>query len=358
LQQRAIGAVDRAYRPLLQAHDIPGMAVGVTVNGVRQFVHYGVASRASNAPVTQRTLFEIGSLSKTFTATLAGYAEALGRLSLADTPGKFVPALRGTPLDRATLLQFGTYTAAGLPLQFPDEITGTDEAIRWLRQFQPQVLPGAERRYSNPSIGLLGHATAVALGGDFGALSESQLFPGLGLAHTAIRVPAAAQPDYAWGYNRANQPVRVNPGAFDAQAYGVKTTIVDMLRFVEANIDPRGLPPALRRGVERTHVAHDQVGDLVQGLGWEQYPWPVAPDRLLAGNANTMALDAHPARALVPPRRATTPTLFSKTGSTGGFGGHAAFVPARGIGIVMLANRNIPNAERVKAAHAVLQAIG
>ncbi|RYY67867.1 MAG: beta-lactamase, partial [Comamonadaceae bacterium] len=303
-------AVDRAFRPLMQAHAIPGMAVGVVANGIRHFFHYGVASRESGAPVSQDTLFEAGSLSKTFTATLAGYAQALGRLSLADTPGRFVPALRGSAIDRATLLQLGTYTAGGLPLQFPDPVRA-DSVIDYYRQFVPDAGPGAQRRYSNPSIGLLGHATAAALRGDFTRISETRLFPGLGLRNTFIRVPARSMPAYAWGYDKADRPVRVNPGVFDAEAYGVKSTIVDMLAFVEANLDPARLAQPMRRAVELTHAGHYRAGELVQGLGWEQYPWPVALDRLQAGNAATMALDPHPAQALVPPRMPAPDTLFN-----------------------------------------------
>ncbi|WP_414708744.1 class C beta-lactamase [Ramlibacter sp.] len=349
--------VDAAFRPLAAAHDVPGMAVAVTDRGRRSFFHYGVASREDGAPVTQETLFEIGSLSKTFTATLATYAQALGRLSLADPPGRHVPALRGSALDRATLLHLGTYTAGGLPLQFPDDVATPAAASDYFRRFQPVAAPGAQRRYSNPSIGLLGHATAQALGGEFVALCEAGLYRQLGLRQTWLHVPAARLPHYAWGHDRADRPIRVNPGVFDAQAYGVKSTAADMLRFVEANLAPQGLPPAWRRAVEDTHVGHFQVGGMVQGLGWEQHPWPVGLDRLLAGNASTMALEPQPARALAPPRAPDGGTLFNKTGSTNGFGAYAAFVPQRQLGIVLLANRNIPVPARVSAAHAVLQAM-
>jgi beta-lactamase class C len=95
---------------------------------------------------------------------------------------------------------------------------------------------------------------------------------------------------------------------------------------------------------------------MVQGLGWEQYPYPVSLARVLDGNSTSMAMDAHPVRALgaddAPGER-----LFNKTGSTGGFGAYVLFVPAKKIGIVMLANKNYPNAARVTAGWTILQAL-
>lgn len=346
-------AVDRAFTPLIAAHDIPGMAVAVTAGGRDGVYCWGSTARENGVPVTRDTLFELGSISKTFTATLACQAEALGRLSLADTPGVHLHALRGTAIDRASLLHLGTYTAGGLPLQIPQGIDSVDQALSYLGQWAPSQAPGTLRRYSNPSIGLLGHVTALAMGGTFPDLAHAELFAPLGLRDTAIRVPAANLARYAWGHDKANRPVRVNPGVFDGEAYGVKSTAADMLRFLHAQLDPDRLPKPLRAAVRGTQIPHFAVDGLVQGLGWEQHPWPLPPERLLAGNASAMALEP---RAATPWKRAdpSRDTLFNKTGSTNGFGGYVAFVPSRRVGLVMLANRNVPNEARVAAAHAVL----
>jgi beta-lactamase class C len=354
---RVATVVERAVRPLLAQHDVPGIAVAVTVGGRQRFFSFGIASRETRQPVNQDTLFEIGSVSKTFTATLATYAEAAGRLSLGDRPSRFMPQLAGSAIDRATLLHLGTYTPGGLPLQFPATVRNGPTMTDYFRAWRPAATPGMQRRYSNPSIGLLGHLAAAAVGRSFADVMEAEMFPKLGLTRSYIRVPPAAMARYAMGYNRTNRPTRVSPAVFDAEAYGVKTSAADLIRFVEANIRPETLEPTMRRAVEATHAGHFRVGEMVQGLGWEQYPWPLALERLLAGNATTMAMDPHPATAITPPLRPAGPALFNKTGSTSGFGAYVAFVPQKRIGIVLLANRALPIPARIAAAHAVLEAL-
>ena len=74
--------VDGAVRSTMLNYSIPGMAVGLTLTGKDYVFNYGLASRETKKPVTDGTLFELGSISKTFTATLASYAQVCGNLSL------------------------------------------------------------------------------------------------------------------------------------------------------------------------------------------------------------------------------------------------------------------------------------
>jgi beta-lactamase class C len=355
--EKIAAAVDRAFKPLLAEHDLPGLAVGVTVNGEQYFFSYGVASKEDDKPVTEHTLFEIGSISKTFAATLASYAVATGKLSLDDHPGKYMPALAGSPIDKANLLNLGTYTAGGLPLQFPQGVKNDRQMEAYFRTWKPSAAPGERRRYSNPSIGLFGHVTGLAMGGNFSALIESEIFPKLGLGRTYIRAPEAEMEKYAWGYGKDNQRRRVGMGVLGAEAYGVRTSAAEMIRYIEAEIDPAHLDEPMRQAIEGTHVGYFRIDGMVQGLGWEQYPYPVTLEQLLAGNSTPMALEPQTATALSPPQAPSGPTLFNKTGSTGGFAAYAAFVPEKRIGIVMLANKTFPNEARVTAAYAVLEAL-
>jgi beta-lactamase class C len=350
-------AVNAAVNPLMQTQGIAGMAVAVTANGKQHYFNYGVASKETAIPVTENTLFEIGSVSKTYTATLAAYAQAVGKLSFSDTASQVLPALRGSALDNISLLQLGTYSGGGLPLQFPAEYDSADKMLGYYSTWKPAYAPGSHRLYSNPSIGLFGYLAAHSMGQPFDPLMENTLLPKLGLKHTFLKVPQEQMGLYAQGYNKQGEPVRVNPGALDSEAYGVKTSAADLLRFVEANMRPAALEKPLQQAIALTHTGYYRVGDMTQGLGWELYHYPVTLDRLLAGNSTAMGMEAHEVQWLAPPQSPAQDLLINKTGSTGGFGAYVMFVPAKDIGIVILANKNYPNAERVKIAHQLLSAL-
>nr|WP_314544801.1 class C beta-lactamase [uncultured Massilia sp.] len=349
-------AVDRAILPLMKEYDVPGLAVGVTVDGQALFFNYGVTSRDGGKPVNEQTLFELGSVSKTFTATLACHAKNLGRIAFDDHPSKYVPQLKGSPIDRATLLDLGAYTPGGLPLQFPDEVETDEQAIAYYRQWQPDAPSGTLRRYSNPSIALFGRAASIGLGSSYGEAVERRLLPALGLRHTYVTVPDSAMGDYAWGHNQANKPVRVNRGPFDLEAYGIKSGSADMVRYMQANIDPSQLPAAMRAALDCTHVGYFQVGEMTQGLGWEQYRGTPTLQRLQAGNSTDVSMKPNPAKKIAP-TAAPAGTLLNKTGATGGFGSYVAYVPEQRIGVVLLANRNYPTPAKIAAGWAILEAL-
>ncbi|HBP6079295.1 TPA: class C beta-lactamase [Pseudomonas aeruginosa] len=350
--------VDAAVQPVMKANDIPGLAVAISLKGEPHYFSYGLASKEDGRRVTPETLFEIGSVSKTFTATLAGYALAQGKMRLDDRASQHWPALQGSRFDGISLLDLATYTAGGLPLQFPDSVQKDQAQIRdYYRQWQPTYAPGSQRRYSNPSIGLFGYLAARSLGQPFERLMEQQVFPALGLEQTHLDVPEAALAQYAQGYGKDDRPLRAGPGPLDAEGYGVKTSAADLLRFVDANLHPERLDRPWAQALDATHCGYYKVGDMTQGLGWEAYDWPISLKRLQAGNSTPMALQPHRIARLPAPQALEGQRLLNKTGSTNGFGAYVAFVPGRDLGLVILANRNYPNAERVKIAYAILSGL-
>lgn len=350
--------VDAAVQPVMKANDIPGLAVAISLKGEPHYFSYGLASKEDGRRVTPETLFEIGSVSKTFTATLAGYALAQDKMRLDDRASQHWPALQGSRFDGISLLDLATYTAGGLPLQFPDSVQKDQAQIRdYYRQWQPTYAPGSQRRYSNPSIGLFGYLAARSLGQPFERLMEQQVFPALGLEQTYLDVPEAALAQYAQGYGKDDRPLRAGPGPLDAEGYGVKTSAADLLRFVDANLHPERLDRPWAQALDATHRGYYKVGDMTQGLGWEAYDWPISLKRLQAGNSTPMALQPHRIARLPAPQALEGQRLLNKTGSTNGFGAYVAFVPGRDLGLVILANRNYPIAERVKIAYAILSGL-
>lgn len=353
-EQQVKAVIDQQFKPLLAQYNIPGLAVAVTLNGQHYFVNYGVASKQSQQPVRNDTLFELGSVSKTFNATLAGYAQAQGKLSFSDHPAKYFPELNNTAVNRASILNLGTYTAGGFSLQFPDEVVTQQDMVKYFQKWQPKTKISSARQYSNPSIGLMGYVTALAMKKPYSELIEKTLFPQLGLKQSFIHVPESQMGNYAWGYKN-DQAMRVSAGMFDAEAYGVKSSSADMLKFIDAQLNPQQLKQPMRKTIENTHVGYFKVGAMTQGLGWEQYTYPVSLATLLQGNSSKMALESHTVTPIKQPKLASAATLFNKTGATNGFGAYVAFIPQQKIGIVMLANTNFPNEARITASYQTIQ---
>jgi beta-lactamase class C len=341
----------------MQKDGIHGMAVGIVAQGKPLVFNYGVASVQTGQPVTDHTLFELGSVSKTFTATLTAYAELNGDLSLSDPTSKYLPVLRGTPFGGVELVNLGTHTPGGVPLQVPDEIKNDKDLTAYLKAWRPTCEPGTCRTYSNLGIGMLGEIAAKSMGGSFESLMQQRLLPELGMSSTYINVPDARKADYAQGYTKQGAPTRMSPGMLSAPTYGVKSTAADMLRFLQANMTQVALDDKLQRAILQTHTGYFRAGAMTQDLVWEQYAYPVTLDALLKGNSAAVILNPTPVSRLSPPQAPRQDVWINKTGSTNGFGAYVAFVPQRKMGIVILANKNFPIDERVRAAHEILVAL-
>ena len=347
-------AVADAAKAVMQQYAIPGLAIAITVDGRQHFYNFGLASKDAQAKVSSDTLFELGSISKTLTATLATLAQVNGQLSLNDHPGKYLPQLKGSAFDQVTLMNLGTHTAGGFPLQVPDAVQNTEQLMDYLQAWQPQYPAGSKRTYANPSIGMLGMITATAMHMPFAQAMEQHLLPKLGLSNTWLNVPASKMSAYAQGYNKLDQPIRLQGGVLGAEAYGLKSSARDMLQFVEANMAMTPVEPPIKQALAQTHAGYYKVGAMTQALVWEQYAYPVPLEALLEGNSNKMAYETQPVQAISPPLAPQPDTWINKTGSTNGFGGYVAFVPEKKTGIVILANRNYPNEARVKLAYGIL----
>lgn len=348
--------VDECAKGLMNEYDIPGLAVAVTIDGKRYFYNYGFADESTGNLVTNDTIFELGSVSKTFAATLTGYAQEKGKLNMDDKVKDYIPELENSVLGNTKLVHVATYTAGGLPLQFPSEVTNDADMMQYYKTWKPEYEAGTKRKYSNPSIGLFGYIGALSMKSDYTEMMETVILPELGMTNTFVDVPKDQLNNYAFGYSSEGKPVRVNPGILDAQAYGIKSTSLDMLQYIEANMGQAQLNTDIENALERTHTKYFDTDTFTQAVGWEGYDYPVSLSQLLKGNSSDVILNAKPVQASVSGTLGSD-VWYNKTGSTGGFGAYVAYVPSEKIGIVILANKNYPNAERVEAAYNIISSV-
>ena len=349
--------VDRIILPLMEQQGIPGMAVAVVTNGGSEVFNYGVASKQTGKPVDDETLFEIGSISKTFTATLAAYAAERGKLKLSDPVATHMPELKGSAVGDVAVLHLATHTPGGMPLQFPPEVTNHAELLQYFKDWKPAHPQGTYRTYANPSVGLLGVIAARSMGRPFIDVMQSEIFPKLGLRKTFVNVPPEEEDNYAQGYTRSDQPARMSPGVLAGEAYGVKTTAADVARFVAIQMQMVDVSADMHAAIEETRRGYFKARKTTQALIWEQYDHPAKLADLIAGNSTRMSMEPNAVTAIEPPLEPQQNVLVNKTGSTSGFGGYVVFVPAEKLGIVMLANKNYPNEARVEAAFRIMAAL-
>jgi beta-lactamase class C len=345
------------FEPIMAEYKVPGLAVGVVIDGETHIFVTGVANPKAGTPVTADTLFELGSVSKLFTVTLAAEAEGDGRLALDERIAAYLPDLDGTAFGELTLAALATHATGGMPLHVPEGVTTRAKLDAWLARWKPAAPPATTRSYSNLSIGLLGAIVADRLGVSYADAMEGGLFPALGLTDTFVRVPEQRMVDYAMGTNRDGRPTRMNPGFLVEEAYGIRSTIVDMTRFLAAALGEADIDPGLAAALARTRTAYADTAYYAQAMIWEGYAWPVDRHALEAGNSLDMALKRQPMTPRTPPAAPEGAMFWNKTGSTSGFGTYVALLPDEKIGVVILANRAFPNPVRAIATVGLIAAL-
>ena len=171
--------------------------------------------------MTPETLFEIGSVSKTFTATLAGYARPEDKMRLDDRASQHWPAPAGQPLRRLSLLDLATYTAGGLPLQFPDSVQKDQAQIRdYYRQWQPTYAPGGQRLIPTRASACSAISPRAAW-----ASRSNDSWSSKCSRHWASNRPTSTCPEARWrsaaqGYGKDDRPLRVGPARWMPKATG------------------------------------------------------------------------------------------------------------------------------------------
>jgi len=156
-----IAELERTASEELASRSIPGAAVAVVKDDRVVFMKgFGVASIETGAPVTPDTLFQIGSITKTFTAALVVSVAEEGRIRLELPVGEYVKGL-APGLSRVTTAQLLSHTG-GLKDE-PDESALADYARSWTDEYC-LFTPGQVFSYSNSGFALAGLVAQEAAG--------------------------------------------------------------------------------------------------------------------------------------------------------------------------------------------------
>src|SRR5580658_7815830 len=226
-----------------------GIVVGIIGPQGRRVIPYGRFSPADPPFLGGDTVFEIGSVSKVFTALLLADMVRKGEVALADPAAKYLPAGVRIP-DRngrsITLLDLATHTS-GLPFM-PDELpvfndsaaaqSSDAQIYQFLARYQLTRDPGAEWDYSNVGYWLLGQALASRAGTDFESLLRARIVAPLKMESPAITLSSKLKARLAPGPNAVLQPApsfsSVSVYSSMAAAGGLVSTANDLLRFLSA----------------------------------------------------------------------------------------------------------------------------
>ena len=238
-------------RALLAEHiDIGQDSVGYValicdVDGPR-LVTYGRAGGGQSRKLDGDTIFEIGSITKVFTALLLMDMVVHGEVALTDPVAKYLPAegrpqvFDGKPI---TLLDLVTYTS-GLP-RMPSNFHPRDkdnpyadytvqQLYTFVHDYAPQYYPGSHYEYANLGFGLLGQVLSLRAGYGYEELIVSRICDPLGLNDTRITLTPAMRDRLAEGHNASLQPVPNWDIPTLAGAGALRSTANDMLRFLDA----------------------------------------------------------------------------------------------------------------------------
>ena len=154
----------------MQRHRVPGVAVGIYAGGEEHLLGYGTTSVEHPLPVDADTLFQIGSISKTFTATAIHYLVQQRRLDLNVPIRQYLPELRladAAVADHVTLSHVLTHTGGFQGDHFPDTGDGDDALARYVATMidLPQLTPpGTIFAYCNSGFALAGRVVEVVTG--------------------------------------------------------------------------------------------------------------------------------------------------------------------------------------------------
>lgn len=295
-----------------------GVSIAAAQHGVTRVFSYGAAKPDS--------IYELGSITKTFTGLVLSQMVEQGEVRLDEPVRELLPAgTVGKPDgSEITLLDLATHHS-GLPRE-PDNLHPADPANPFA-DYRPADLYAyvakhtvakpaqTEFLYSNLGFGLLGQALSNRAGLSFAVLLEQQVTGPLGLKDTVVSLSPDQQARFIPGHTSDHQPVRAWDSDALAGAGAIRSSAPDMLRYLQANLHPdrlnlttgtsgATLPAAL---IQSHQLLADRPGGLI-AFAW--FFSPVAGDYLHEGDT-----PGYSSYALFNPKGDFAVVVLSNTGA-------------------------------------------
>ncbi|MDX1661040.1 MAG: serine hydrolase, partial [Gemmatimonadota bacterium] len=319
--------IESVARSVADSVPYPGLVVGVVVGDSLAFdMGHGVADRATGEPVDSRTLFQIGSVSKSFTASMAAMLADRGAIAWTDPISQHYPPSAELPEEPITLAQVAAHTS-GLPGNaptlrrkhgdYPILAFTHFELYRSLAESELSFEPGTDWGYSNFGYAVLGHVLELRSGEPYETLLKRELLDPIGMASTTVTIWPELADRLATPYipdDETGALVEYTPWDEEAlaPAGGIASTLEDMGRWIAFQIRARaGLEERLSRA----------AAEGLQRPGWT-FP---------SGNAYGMGWFVESPEGVGE--------VVSVGGEVDGYTADVVFAPDRGVGVVAMTNR-------------------
>ena len=269
----------------MAAHVVPGVALGVVDGADERTWAFGTTNVEHPLPVDADTVFEIASITKTMTATVAAGLASEGRLDLDAPVRRYIPAFRVLDpevSEQVTVRDLFTHTAGWFGEYLPPSGHGADaiaQAVAAMAELA-QTSPAGTFSYNNVSLVLAGRVIEVVAGRPYEQVVRERLFEPLGMTRSAFRAEDVLYERLAAGHTvRDGRPVpvrgRLGEGSGGAPVGGVRSTVHDLLRYARFHLgtgpegpggDPPHIPATALAAMREPRVSMGPVGSV--GLAW------------------------------------------------------------------------------------------
>ncbi|NNF36456.1 MAG: beta-lactamase family protein [Saprospiraceae bacterium] len=255
----------------------PSYAIGIIDENGPQYYLYGKKS-IEGETVDKHSIYEIGSISKTFTAILLAQAVSEGKMSLDDPVQKFLPEVVSMPKLNGQEISFGhlsdhTSSLPRMPTNFTPEDPlnpfadyTVDQLYECLNDYELPRDIGSAYEYSNLAQGLLGHVLELVYDKSYEELVIERIAAPLKMNETKVTLDDNMKRNLALGYNYGMDAKNWDIPTL-AGAGAIRSSVHDMLIYLAANL---GLVKSdIYPSMELTHqIRHDKAGNARVGLGW------------------------------------------------------------------------------------------